>query len=54
MVQKVKDSGWKNRLWRRVALVVEGEVVVEHSVCCTGGTQLDRSELGTAAGFEAG
>lgn len=31
----------------------EGEVVVEHSVCCTEGTELGLSEPGAGVGFEA-
>lgn len=33
--------------------VEEGEVVVEHLVCCTGGTELGLSEPGAGVGFEA-
>lgn len=33
--------------------VEEGEVGVEHSVCCTGGTALGHSEPGAGVGFEA-
>lgn len=33
--------------------VEEGEVAVEHSVCCTGGTELGQSEPGAGACFEA-
>lgn len=35
-------------------LVEEGEVVVEHSVCYTGGKLLGQSEPGAGFGFEAG
>lgn len=34
-------------------LVEEGEVVVEHSACCTGGKELGQSEPGAGVGFEA-
>lgn len=34
-------------------LVEEGEVVVEHSVCYTGGKALGQSEPGAGFGFEA-
>lgn len=36
-----------------VVQVEEGEVAVEHSACCTGGTELGQSELGPGVGFEA-
>lgn len=34
-------------------LVEEGEVVVEHFVCCTGGKEMDQTEPGAETGFEA-
>lgn len=34
-------------------LVEEGEVVVEHSVCYTGGKERGQSEPGAGFGFEA-
>ncbi len=49
----MRGSGWENMPWKPVVLVEEGEVVVEHSVCYTGGKELGQSEPGAGVGFEA-
>lgn len=49
----MRGSGWENTPWKPVVLVEEGEVVVEHPVCYTGGKELDQSEPVAVIGFEA-